>query len=266
MALIVKNALVGIGETAPNSMTVFRLDAELMDRPEAQRARLHGVLLAKHEALRTARRLVRLAMPLIVAVLVVSFVHLWQEVSGIVPAYVQPLQLWGPVYHISNAALIISIDCVAVYLLASRKVLTYIGETRQGAAIWFFYVLTALLNGVVIFAQMPGLPAWLDWFEGAGRVVVAFMLAVLVPLSIAAIERAHHVAEYARLMLIVDIQTLHGLIGVTPQGGSLALAITDCPLCGLPTEYDGKPASKGVIKRHGCQACRDARKAANSAS
>lgn len=241
--------------------SAFRLDPVLLETPEAQRARLAGVMLAKREALQTARRLVRLAMPLTVAVLLVSFVHLWQLVSGIVPAYVSALRLPDWVHHLSNAALIVSIDCVAVYLLASRKALAYIGESRQGRAIWFFYVLTALLNGVVILSQMPGLPGWLDPVRDLGLIVSAFMLAILVPLSIAAIERAHHVAEYARLTLIVDVQTLMQLVSPAgPPRGNLAAAITDCPSCGLPVEYDGRPTTKGHIKRYGCQDCRESRK------
>ena len=60
------------------------IDPALLQTPAALRARQKGILLAKSQALRAATRLTAWARPLLIGVLVVSFLHLWHQIARIV--------------------------------------------------------------------------------------------------------------------------------------------------------------------------------------
>lgn len=250
--------------------SLFKMPAELLATETAQLARTRGLLLAKREAHKTADNLVKYGTPLKALVILVSFFHLWHEISRIVPSYVAPFRLPDAIYHFSSAALIGAIDLVALYLVSSRQTLAYIGERRQTRGVLFFYTLTAILNGVFILSYMPGLPDWFTAVLPLARMVAAVMLAILVPVAIAAVEQAHQHNEVARLSLMVDIETLAGILPAAEAAlstsaltgaESLPLILRDCPKCGKPSEVEDTPAYLGAFGKHGCQVCRDKRKA-----
>lgn len=253
--------------TAPAVVTMeslFRLPAELLDRPEAQRARVEGTLLAKQEAHKTAKGLVSVGGALKGLVLLVSFLHIWHLVSLIVPPYVAPMRLPDWLYHTSSGLFTATVDAVALYLVTSRQTLAYIGEKRQGNSVMFFYVLTALLNGVFILMFMPDLAQWFaGWLLTVSRVTVAIMLSILVPVSIAAIESAHQINEVARLMLIRDIKTLQGVLNPQPVViGAQPTVTRQCKVCNEAKEVENVPSILGVFARLGCDDCRSSRKEA----
>lgn len=187
---------------------LFAIDNQLFERPEAQRALQAGQLEAKAEALKSAKRLVWIGRPLSIGVIAVSFIHLWDRIASIKPADVTALDLSAGVYHGSSGLLTFFVDAVALYLVATRAAAGYTGrKPKVSPAIWFFYALTALLNFSFVLANsaMPAFTA--DWLYGL-NFITAVMLALLIPVSIAAIESAIQVCETAKLKLMVEVKAL----------------------------------------------------------
>lgn len=196
------------------------IDEALLDHPAAQRAHQRGLLRAKTEALRTAEGLIQWARPLLIGVLIVSFLHLWHQIARIAPTGVAALPLPAWTHWLSAALLTASVDATALYLVATRSAAQYarLGEQGRGA-VWFFYVLTAALNSVFVLSYTPGLPPPVQAITPMLSLVGALLLGLLVPVSIAALERARQVAEVARLSLLVEVETLRGIV---TQGAATA--------------------------------------------
>ena len=167
------------------------IDPALLERPEAQAARQRGLLRAKHDALRAAEGLVGWARPLLIGVLIVSFLHLWHQIARIAPEGVPALPLPAWTHWLSAALLTISVDATALYLVATRSAAQYARLGGQGAlSVWFFYLLTAALNSLFVLSYAPGLPAQVQSITPALSLLGAVLLGLLVPVSIAALERA----------------------------------------------------------------------------
>jgi hypothetical protein len=195
------------------------IDLALLERPEAQQARQRGLLRAKADALRSAEGLVDWARPLLVGVLIVSFLHLWHQIARIAPAGVPALSLPAWTHWLSAALLTLSVDATALYLVATRSAAQYARLGGQGAvSVWFFYLLTAALNSLFVLSYTPGLPAAVQAVTPILSLLGAILLGLLVPISIAALERARQVADVARLSLLVEVETLRGLVA---QGAEL---------------------------------------------
>ena len=200
------------------------IDPALLERPEAQAARQRGLLRAKHDALRAAEGLVGWARPLLIGVLIVSFLHLWHQIARIAPEGVPALPLPAWTHWLSAALLTISVDATALYLVATRSAAQYARLGGQGAlSVWFFYLLTAALNSLFVLSYAPGLPAQVQSVTPALSLLGAVLLGLLVPVSIAALERARQVADVARLSLLVEVETLRGIVA---QGATDTPALT----------------------------------------
>lgn len=198
----------------------LRIDPALLERPEAQAARQRGLLRAKHDALRSAEGLVGWARPLLIGVLTVSFLHLWHQIARIAPAGVPALPLPAWTHWLSAALLTLSVDATALYLVATRSAAQYARLGGQGsAAVWFFYLLTAALNSLFVLSYTPELPRAVQAITPTLSLVGAVLLGLLVPISIAALEHARQVADVARLSLLVEVETLRGLVarGAEPR-------------------------------------------------
>jgi hypothetical protein len=192
---------------------LLSIDPTLLERPEAQQARQRGLLRAKHDALRAAEGLVGWARPLLIGVLIVSFLHLWHQIARIAPAGVPALPLPAWTHWLSAALLTISVDATALYLVATRSAAQYARLGGQGGlSVWFFYLLTAALNSLFVLSYTPGLPAAVQTITPALSLLGAILLGLLVPVSIAALERARQVADVARLSLLVEVETLRGIV------------------------------------------------------
>jgi hypothetical protein len=196
-----------------HSIDLFQLDMDLLTTPDAQQARHEGVLRAKSEALKTAQHLVAWGRPLLFSVLVVSFVHVLHGIAAIKPAGIPALDLPPWMYHGSAGLLTLAVDAVAWYLVSTRSVAAYAGDTRHHYAVWFYYVLTALLNGTFVFSHMPGLPDLVQVVLPGVNLLTGILLALLIPVSIAAVESAHQTIEAARLALLIECSTLRGIVG-----------------------------------------------------
>ena len=206
--------------TAPAPLAaLLSIDPALLDSPEAQAARQRGLLRAKHDALRAAEGLVGWARPLLIGVLIVSFLHLWHQIARIAPEGVPALPLPAWTHWLSAALLTISVDATALYLVATRSAAQYARLGGQGAvSVWFFYLLTAALNSLFVLSYAPGLPTQVHAITPALSLLGAILLGLLVPVSIAALERARQVADVARLSLLVEVETLRGIVAQATSG------------------------------------------------
>jgi hypothetical protein len=129
-----------------------------------------------------------------------------------------PLPAWT--HWLSAALLTISVDATALYLVATRSAAQYARLGGQGAlSVWFFYLLTAALNSLFVLSYTPGLPAQVQSITPALSLLGAILLGLLVPVSIAALERARQIADVARLSLLVEVETLRGIVA---QGADTA--------------------------------------------
>lgn len=193
-------------------MEIFDIDTKLLERPEAANARSVGLLTAKQEAMKSARRLVKLGRPLQFLVAGVSFLHIWYQISLVRPAGVAALELWPSVHHVANGILTGAVDLVLIYLITTRSAAAFAGGKAAHRAVWFFYVLTAILNGVFMLQFSPSTPKMALEVIPALDLFKTILLALLIPVSLVSIENAHQAAATARLKLLVEIATLEGAL------------------------------------------------------
>lgn len=197
-------------------LDLLQIDLAMLTSTHAQTALNRGRLKAKREALHNANRLVRWARPLLIAILVVSFVHLWEQIASIKPASVPDLALHPWLYHGSSAMLTAAIDATALYLVATRATAAYAGDRTRQYSVWFFYVLTAILNLSFVLRFAPELPAGVVEVIPTLYLLMAILLGLLIPVSIAAVESARQRVEAARLALLVETEALTELVQVAP--------------------------------------------------
>jgi hypothetical protein len=209
MAALLTNHKTPTERTMPD---LFMFDSALLASPEGQKAYHAGLLRAKQEALYAARQLVQVGRPLFVAVLAVSFLHVFHTIAQIAPADIPAIQLPNWLYYLTAALLTLAIDAIALYCVSVKSVSAYAGNTQRQRLVWFFYVLTALLNGMFFLAYLPGLPAWTDGVATIFRLVIAILLTLLVPISIMAVETAHKTVDATRLALLIEVSTLQGIV------------------------------------------------------
>lgn len=221
------------------------IDPSLLDRPEARMAQQRGLLRAKGEALRSAERLTRWARPLLVGVLIVSFLHLWHQIARIAPAGVPALPLPAWSHWLSAALLTASVDATALYLVATRSAAQYarLGDQGRGAVL-FFYLLTAALNSLFVLSYTPGLPTAVTTITPALSLLGAVLLGLLVPVSIAAIEQAHQVADAARLGLLIEVETLRGVVALPIEGEGARAVVAAPAASSTPTVPNQREASQ----------------------
>jgi hypothetical protein len=250
-------------QPAPSLAHAFAIDPALLERPAAQFARQRGLLRAKTEALRATENLIQWARPLLVGVLIVSFLHLWHQIARIAPAGVAALPLPAWTHWLSAALLTASVDATALYLVATRSSAQYarLGEQGRGA-VWFFYLLTAALNSVFVLTYTPGLPPPVQAITPILSLTGALLLGLLVPVSIAALERARQVVDVARLSLLVEVETLRGIVAQeegtqgasTQEPGSSPSAVT--PATDAP-EHSASENIAAIARTYRCKYCGD---------
>ncbi|NOK58217.1 MAG: hypothetical protein GFH27_549279n24 [Chloroflexi bacterium AL-W] len=199
-----------------NQLDLLQIDLAMLTSTHAQTALNRGRLKAKREALHNANRLVRWARPLLIAILVVSFVHLWEQIASIKPSSVPDLALHPWLYHGSSAMLTAAIDATALYLVATRATAAYAGDRTRQYSVWFFYVLTAILNLSFVLRFAPELPTGVAEVIPTLYLLMAILLGLLIPVSIAAVESARQRVEAARLALLVETEALTELVQVAP--------------------------------------------------
>jgi hypothetical protein len=255
-------------QPAASLAQAFTIDEALLEHPAAQRAHQRGLLRAKTEALRAAEGLIGWARPLLVGVLIVSFLHLWHQIARIAPAGVAALPLPAWTHWLSAALLTASVDATAVYLVATRSSAQYarLGEQGRGA-VWFFYLLTAALNSVFVLTYTPGLPPPVQAITPMLSLTGALLLGLLVPVSIAALERARQIVDVARLSLLVEVETLRGIVaqGIGAQetstqepdsSPSAVTPATDAPVtAALDDTASGNIAA--IARTYRCKYCGD---------
>ena len=231
------------------------LDPALLQTPAAQQARQQGILLAKQQALRSAETLTAWARPLLLGVLVVSFLHLWHQIARIAPADIPALTLPPWAHWLSAALLTLSVDATALYLVATRAAAQYarLGDQGRGA-VWFFYTLTATLNSVFVLSYTPDLPASIALLTPFLSLLGAVLLGLLVPISIAAIEHARQIADVARLTLLVEVTTLHELRRVGAGADAAATNDDRDPALRLPNDAETNGDTDGVVARNATKA------------
>jgi hypothetical protein len=191
----------------------LELPPALYDIPTAQRARLLGLLEAEQAALHNATQLLGWGRPLLVAVIVVSFLHAWESVAAIRPAFVEPLLLPAAVYHVAAAAFTLAIDLVALYVIAAGQTVALAGmrATRWGAA--FFLGVTLLLNAAFIVRHAPSLPeTWRMLLLPGLEASFVVLLPSFVMLAILAVEGATHQLVQARLTLLAETRALAAIV------------------------------------------------------
>lgn len=203
-----------------NPLDALRLETHHIDTPAAQLARQRGILQAKTEALATATKLLPWARWLSMAIIAVSAVHLWETLAAIKPDDIAVLRLPSEVYHFSALALVAVIDCSIWFLTAAQGAAAYAGYRQQSRALGFLYTLTFLLNLAFLARHMPDLPPQIaDGVSVTLAVLFPALLALLVPVSLTATERAAHLLRATRAALLVDVEMLRGMVAIpaTPE-------------------------------------------------
>lgn len=177
--------------------------------PAARRALDIGLLEAKTEAYEDTGKLLRFGRPLLLAVIGVSFLHIFDTVSTYKPEDVTALHVAPWLHHISTGALVLAIDAVlAYYIAAGNAIKMATGKTASWPLVGFIG-LTFALNMAYMVRYAPHIDEgfratmqqWLDTF-------FVFALSAFVPAAIIAVEYATHLVKTARLRLLVETRTL----------------------------------------------------------
>lgn len=223
---------------------LFTMDAQMLETPAARRAWQAGLLVAKLQAMHRAERLVKIGRPLLVAIIFVSFLHIWETIGAIRPEFVQEMRLPSWVYHAAAAALTLAIDAAALYVVAADGTAALAGATRRRGATWFFLATTFLLNAAFVVRYAPSLPEDLRTTVLPGlEILFVVLLPATIPVSIVAIEGSVARLEAARLKLLVETTALRELAqgnagkrGEKPVKASQSI---NGPLPALDRESDG---------------------------
>lgn len=191
---------------------ILAVNADWRQNRESTIARYKGLVSAKRYAYTETERLLSWGRWLSWPVIFVSAIHIWESVSRIAPEGVTALHLPDWAYHTAAFLFTVLIDIVAVYLLKSNTALAYTSN-RNNQSIWFFYILTALLNASFIAGNSPDATAIFKAgiVEVLGNMFI-ILLPITVPIAIWAIEQSNQKLEASKITLSVDIATLNGLI------------------------------------------------------
>ena len=193
---------------------LLQMDTAMLETPAAKRALQAGLLEAKREALKSAKLLAMWGRPLLIAVIAVSFLHLWDTIALIKPDWIADLKLPDGLYHITAGAFTLAIDASAFYCVAaSGTAALALGQQGRRWGIGFFMLLTFLLNAAYVVRYAPEL-------DGGIRsavlplldVLFAGLLPAFIPVAIFSLEGAGQRVELARLRLLVECTALEELV------------------------------------------------------
>ncbi|KAB8142950.1 hypothetical protein F8S13_11955 [Chloroflexia bacterium SDU3-3] len=217
---------------AASGADLLQLDAALLETPAAKRALQVGLLQAKREALASAGVLARCGRPLLIAVIAVSFLHIWDTIALVKPTWVGELQLPAALYHATAGAFTLAIDAAAFYCVAaSGTAALALGPQRRRWGVGFFMLLTFLLNAAYVVRYAPALDAAIrTGVLPLLDVLFAFLLPAFIPVAVVSVEGAAQRVELARLRLLVETTALEELIqspvklgGQKPQKASQSI-------------------------------------------
>lgn len=198
----------------------FTIDPALLQSRAAQEARRHGILQAKHEALRSAAALLRWGRFLGWSIIFVSAIHIWESVASIAPADVGHLALPAFVYHLAALGFTLMIDAAALFVSRANAVAALAGAPSSRWTI-YFYAVTALLNAAFVAGHAPALDATAraQILPVLGALFV-ILLPLSVPAALVAVEHSRRTLEICRLALLADVATLRELSTVAPRPSS----------------------------------------------
>lgn len=190
---------------------LFGVNTELLSHPAAERALTKGTLRAKRSALRTATILSWLSWPLLIAVLVVSFTHLAEQVARVVPNGTSALRISDEVYNgvaLANTGLV---DTIALYLVAVSTIAYFAGQ-KAGRLQWFYLAMTLALNAGYVLRHYPAVNDLVADYILMVDVAIAALLILMVPVSIFGVEHAQRVVEHIRLALLAEVTTYQDIL------------------------------------------------------
>lgn len=205
--------IIKFAKNHENDIKLPDIPAEVLASPQAQRAMLAGLLKAKREALASAERLARWGRPLLIAIILVSFVHLWETIAKIAPPDVGRLRLPDWVHHATAAALTLAIDAAALFASAAGGAARLAGHRPTERGKWFFLLLTFTLNMAFVARYAPALPESVRSLA-LPTLDLLFLVALpaFIPVAIVAIEHANDLVQVLRLKLITETTALEQLI------------------------------------------------------
>lgn len=193
------------------------LEIERRNTPAARRAYLKGQLVARKSAKRQATAMAWLGWPLFVAVILVSFVHLWETIGAIKPAYVGDLRISAGLHHATAGAWTAAIDAAAIYVTLANSAALLAGakspRRRWYSYLWGgaapFYILTFVLNALFVIAYAPALSSTLRaGLLPALQASLIILLPGFLPVAASKIEHARRRADAARLHLLAQVEQL----------------------------------------------------------
>ena len=190
---------------------IFTFDREkLLKRPSARLAYFRGIASTKESMLRIARFMRPVGLFLLFCVILVSALHILTTIAQYTPHGVSTLEIPDGLWHVSAGALTIAIDAIALYVFMTSIVSYFANVQRRIPLIWFFIVLTGLLNGVFYVEVATGIPAGLSQFvnESFSTLFIVFMT-LLFPVSMLTIKDAIKVIEESRIALEIESVTLN---------------------------------------------------------
>lgn len=199
---------------------LFSVNETLLAHPSAERAINLGTLRAKRSALRTASGLSWVSWPLLVAVLLVSFIHLAEQVARVVPGGTSTLQISDGMYNLVALANTALVDTIALYLVAVASIAHFTGQ-KAGRLQWFYLAMTLFLNAGYVLRHYPGVSELAEPVLVGVDVAIATLLILMVPVSIYGVERAQRVVEHIRLALLAEVTAYEEILKTqeeaTPQ-------------------------------------------------
>lgn len=186
---------------------------EIMESVQARKASYEAIKKNQSEILSQINRLIPLGYYVIFGILGVSILHLYHIISMAIPTPVPNLlPVWA---HLTSALLFtISIDVTLFYLLIAWNTSSYGGvDSSRGFRLWarwFFYLLTGLLNTTFVLTYMPEVSQffWVENLRGILAIANSFLLGILVPLSLGAVELAVTDLRYSKTVITTQIAAL----------------------------------------------------------
>ena len=205
-----------MGKTHPREPTIFErllfdVNTDLLKHPSAERALIKGTLSAKRSALRTATVLSWLSWPILIAVLLVSFSHLAEQVARVVPNGTSALRLSDDLYNVVALANTGLIDTIALYLVAVSTI-AYFSGSQAGRLQWFYLTMTLALNAGYVLRHYPSVNTLVDDYILVVDVIIAVLLILMVPVSIFGVEYAQRVVVQIRLALLAEVTTYQDIL------------------------------------------------------
>lgn len=183
---------------------LFSVNEALLSHPSAERAINLGTLRAKRSAGRTATVLSWLSWPLLVAVLLVSFIHLAEQVARVVPGGTSTLKITEGMYNLVALANTALVDTIALYLVAVASIAHFTGQ-KAGRLQWFYLAMTLFLNAGYVLRHYPGVNVMAQPVLVGVDIFIAALLILMVPVSIYGVEKAQRVVEHIRLALLAEV-------------------------------------------------------------